>query len=71
MKTISLHEKYNRNQVGLLIEQLDLADLQNISNTFDRIDVIIGNLDSKLPSIDGPIEKARQNLANIVGNQGW
>lgn len=70
MKTITLQEKYNRDKVQVLLEQLDLADLQNITSAFDRIDSIIGPLDNKLPAISGQIEKARQELAEIMAQTG-
>ena len=70
MKIISLHEKYERDHGNLIKEELDQADLQNIARAFDKIDGILGNLDSKLPSIDEPIEKARQDLSNMLGGEG-
>lgn len=70
MKIISLNERYKNEKMMVLLEQLDQSDLQNIARAFERIDQILGNLDKKLPSIDGPIEKARQELSNILANTG-
>lgn len=69
MKTISLHEKYKRDK-KMLEEALDASDVRNVSQAFDRIDQILGNLDQKLPAIDGPLEKARQSLAKMLGSKG-
>lgn len=70
MRTISLHEKYERDQANLITEELNQADLQNIARAFDKIDGILGSLDKKLPSIDDPIEKARQDLSNMLSGEG-
>lgn len=70
MKTISLHEKYQINQMKILLEELDPADMQNIARAFDRIDQILGDADSKLPSINIPMEKARKELSNMLSGEG-
>gem|GEM_PF-4156405 len=56
--------------MNILTEQLDQADLQNIARAFEKIDAILGDVDKKLPSIDDPIEKARQSLANMLSGEG-
>ncbi len=70
MRTITLHEKYERNKLDLIMEQLDQTDLENIARAFERIDGILGSIDKKLPSIDNPIEKARQDLSNMLSGEG-
>lgn len=70
-KFVSLHEKYERNQESELIkEDLDISDLDNVARAFDKIDEILGSYDSKLPAIDGPLEKAKQDLNNMLSGEG-
>ncbi len=68
MKTLSLRERYDLLQNNILLEEIDVNEIKEIAKTFEKIDNVFSGVD--LPSINEPIEKAREEMAKIVSGGG-
>lgn len=63
MKTISLQEKYNREQMDILLEVIDENEMRQIGQTFSEINRIIGN--ANLPSVKRVVSQASQDISGL------
>jgi hypothetical protein len=69
MKTISLQERYAKEQYKMLCEAMDTDKLNAIAQAFNQLDNILRGIN--IESIEGPLEQARANAQKLLtGDQG-
>jgi thiol-disulfide isomerase/thioredoxin len=63
MKTITLQEKYNRDKMNVILENIDANEIRQIAQVFKQINQVVG--DANLPTIKRIVAQAGQEIADL------